>query len=195
MTSAAGDAFLAERRAFVSTLESVGPDAPTLIPGWTASDMATHIAGGELAGGVPVYLARTLVRAGVDVTFLQKAGLRQQERLAAQGWEWALGRLRADPPRLVILAPVAPVSLLEVWVHHEDIRRANGGAPDPAREYPALHDSLAVLKRYQRKTVGRRPPAVRGTVGEAVLWFAGRTEVAQVEVDDAGGAIADRLRL
>ena len=195
MTTAASDAFLNERRAFLSTLEDVGPDAPTLIDGWTAADMAAHIAGGELAAGVPVFLARLLVRRGIDVTFLQRAGLKQQDRLAARGWSWALDRLRRDPPALVHRSPVAPVSLLEVWVHHEDVRRANGRGPDPARNYPELQDCLAVLKRYQRKTLGSRSVSLEGPVGEAVLWMAGRSRVARVAVDADVAGIAEQLRL
>ena len=195
MTSAAGDAFLTERRAFLSTLEDVGPDASTLIEGWTAKDMAAHIAGGELALGVPVFLARLLVRRGVDVTFLQRAGLKQQARLTARGWSWALDRLRRDPPALVHRSAVAPVSLLEVWVHHEDVRRANGRGPDPARNYPELQECLAVLKRYQRKRLGSRSVTLEGPVGEAVLWMAGRSRVARVEVDADTAGIAEQLRL
>lgn len=213
MITGAGQAFLAERHALRSTLEELGPDAPTLIAGWKARDIAPHVASGELAAGVPVFIARLLVRRGIDVTFLQKAGARQQARLTDRGWDWALGRFARTPPRLVHHAAVAPVSLLEYWVHHEDVRRANGRGHEPARNYGALRGCVEIVARYVRKHLanteivvddgdrlrlgrGARQITLRGPVGEALLWLTGRHAAAEVEVMGEGAAdIAGRVRL
>ena len=210
----AAAAFLAERQALRSTLEELGPDAPTLVPKWTARDIAPHIVGGELAAGVPVFVARSLVRRSIDVTFLQKAGAKQQDRLTGRGWDWALDRLGRNPPRLVHHPSIAPVSLFEYWIHHEDVRRANGGARDAARDYPALQRCVEIVgcyvgKRLDDVTVvvehpqgslafgsGTRQITLHGPCGEVLLWLAGRGAVAEADVSgDSGTDVMQRLRL
>ena len=220
MTTAAGEAFLAERRAFRSTLEEVGPEARSLIGRWNAADIATHVLGGEEAAGVFVFPARLLVARGIDLRrfnsggAVERATTRQRERMKARGFEWVLRRLEAPPPWLFLRSAVAPLSLFEVWVHHEDVRRANGRPRDPARDYPALRECFGFLDRYQRKglrgatvvvdpegdpvTLGSGPRRVtlHGPVSEAVLWLAGRHLAAEVEVDgDDDVAVAARLHL
>src|SRR5437773_1097449 len=37
------EAIVRERHAFAETLRAVGPDAPTLLPTWTAHDVAAHV--------------------------------------------------------------------------------------------------------------------------------------------------------
>ena len=210
----AAAAFLAERQAFRSTLVEVGPDAPSLIEGWTAADVAAHVLGGEQAAGVPVFVARLLIARGVDFrgfnrsAAVERSTTRQRQRMAARGVDWLVDRFRRPPPKLFLRRSVAPLSLFEVWVHHEDVRRANGRRADTARNHPALADCFDFLARYLRKalegttvlvhadghtaTLGSGPErvTVRGPVGEAVLWLAGRTTVAEVEVE---GARADTL--
>ena len=176
--------------------------------------MAPHVAGGELAAGVPVFVARSLVRRSIDVTFLQKAGARQQDRLTGRGWNWALERLNRKPPRLVHHAAVAPVSLLEYWIHHEDMRRANGRAPDAGRDYPVLQRCVEIVGRYVGKRLddvtvaveragesvafgsGARRVALSGPHGEMLLWLAGRCEAAEADVSgEATTDVVQRLRL
>lgn len=210
----AAAAFLAERQAFRSTLTEVGPDAPSLIEGWTVAGVAAHVLGGEQAAGVPVFAARLLVARGVDLRSfnrsraIERSTARQRRRMAARGVDWLVDRFRRPPPGLFLRKSVAPVSLFEAWVHHEDVRRANGRRPDTARNYPALAECFDFLGRYLRQglegttvvvhadghvaTLGSGPDrvTVRGPVGEVVLWLAGRAAVAEVEVE---GAMADVL--
>ena len=210
----ASAAFVAERQALRSTLQELGPEAPTLVSGWTARDIAPHVVGGELAAGVPVFVARSLVRRGIDVTFLQKAGAKQQDRLAGRGWDWALERLGRKAPRLVHHSSIAPVSLFEYWIHHEDVRRANGGARDAGRDYPVLQQCVDIVGRYvgsrldevtvvvehARESIafgsGAREITLSGPSGEVLLWLAGRGDAAEADVSgDVATDVMRRLRL
>lgn len=218
MNKAAAEAFLAERQAFRRTLEDVGPDAPSLIERWDAADIAAHVLGGEDLAGVPVFVARLLVNRGVDFRGFNKSRAiersteRQRERLKASGFDAMLQRLREPPPRLFLRPVITPISLFEVWAHHEDVRRANGRGPDRERDYPALRDCIPFLARYVGKgladttviidpgsesmTVGSGTQRIvlRGPIGEAVLWLAGRAAVARLEVEgEMARAIAERL--
>lgn len=208
------DAFLAERRSFVSTLGELGAEAPTLCGDWTAADLAAHVAGADLGAGVPVFIGRSLVARGALSGAWRPAQAledRSRARLKRRGFEWATSRLARTPPALLHRGRVAAVSLFEVWVHHEDLRRANGRGPDPARDHPELRACLSFLGRFlhaqlSEVTVVVIPPVgpfaslgtgshrieLRGPVGEAVLWLAGRQSVADVTVEGEG-SVVERL--
>jgi hypothetical protein len=103
----------------------------------------------------------------------------------------------------------APVALFEVYVHHQDVLRA-----DPKLDARAAPDELATSLPWllafhakqldgielvvdtdageQRAGSGSRV-AVRGEVGEVVLWLAGRGDHSEVEVD-ADPAVLDRVQ-
>jgi uncharacterized protein (TIGR03085 family) len=191
-----------ERRALRDTFQQVGPDAPTLAGSWTVADLAAHLVSGEQLGGVPTFLGRGFVaRFGLHLNS-PLAPVYQVEirRFRRHGFDWALNRLAAAPPRLLGYASIAPVSLLEVWVHHEDVRRANAMAPRDPATGPDLVPSLAwLLLRYHRKALGRigvrvvlpggkevsnvdggDAAVIRGAPGEVLLWLAGRMSAANV---------------
>lgn len=200
------DAFLAERRRFLATLRDLGPEVPTLCGDWTAADLAAHVAGGDMGAGVPVFIGRSLVaRGALSGAWRARARSfedRSRARLKRRGFEWATSRLARTPPALLHRGRVAAVSLFEVWVHHEDLRRANGRGPDPARDHPELRACLDFLDRFLRAPLsevtvvvipalgpfhslgtGPHRMELRGSVGEAVLWLAGRQSVADVAVE------------
>lgn len=210
----------AERRAFRTTLDEVGPDAPTWCPPWTAADMAAHVVSGEIAGGTMSYVPRHLVARGVRIgsgAVVNRSRDLLLHRLRRKGFDWALDRLDAPPPRLLSRGRPGLVTFFETWVHHEDVRRANGMGPDPVRESPALQACLAFAFRYQRKPLGgyavevatpdgesilfgAGEPAVtlRGPLADALLWLVGRPAGVAVEVvglDPSTGVTIDRLAI
>jgi len=201
---------VAERRRFADTLAEVGPAAPSLAGAWTAEDVAAHVVSLDRLGGVPTFLGRTAVSRGHrlnDATGrLAEGGIRSTRR---RGFAWVLDRLRAAPPRLLMRDGVAPVGLFEVFVHHEDVRRASGRW-SPRATPEGLACALPWLLRYQRRILpaavlevhaddvrlatGTGPTVVlSGPTPDVVLWLAGRRDVADVQLrgDDT---VVEQLR-
>jgi uncharacterized protein (TIGR03083 family) len=117
---------VAERRGLVADLKSVGPEAPTLADRWLARDLAAHVAATEQLRGAPTFVGRTLVmRYGLRLneTFrpIMAVDLRRFRR---HGFDWALRRLEQPPPPLLSRTSLLPVGVFEVFVHREDVRRA-----------------------------------------------------------------------
>lgn len=197
-----------ERESLVEDLRVVGEHAPTLCADWTASDIAAHLVASERAWGLPMLpayqlrrvLPGELVRRGMRA--LQSVGDRQLVRNKRHGWEWLLQRLADGPPRAYRLASIAPIRYIEEWIHHEDIRRANGLGPRPAtaEDDTALWEAGLELTQMSELLPGRDAvealltdgrthrlgptPTVRvhGRPGEVLLFLAGRTTAALVEV-------------
>lgn len=206
-----GEAIVAERRALADTLVAAGPDAPTLAGAWTAADLAAHVVSLDRLGGVPTFVGRTVVsRRAIRLNDVAgrfaDAGLGPARR---RGFDWAVERLRAGPPRVLLRPSVAAVGLFEVFVHHEDVRRATGAA-EPRNAPVGLEAAVPWLLRYQRT----RLPGVRlrvrvagqehsigdgsdvlleGDPAEVVLWLAGRRGAADVRLTGEEHAV-DRVR-
>lgn len=160
----------AERRALAATLRIVGPDAPTLVEGWTARDLAAHVAATEQLHGIPTFVGRTFVaRIAVRLNDPFRATMALDRRFRRHGWDWCVRRLEGDGPGLLARPSVVAVSIFETFVHHEDVRRASGIArPSPE---PDLAPSIAWLRRYQR--IDPRT-AITGPPAEVLLFLAGR---------------------
>lgn len=200
-----------ERRALCTTFEQVGPGAPTLCEGWTASSIAAHLVVSESLGGLPLgvsYPIRRMIGARATQATLRRMGggiQRANERTERRGWTWLLERLRPGPPALYALPALALIRLPEAWVHHEDVRRAADPTPRPTTDQvdEALAESMAALTRMPELAVPRRGlravlpdgrsfqtsddvrVTVTGPPGEVLLWMAGRRSVAAVTVDGA----------
>ena len=161
----------AERRALAATLRIVGPDAPTLVQGWTARDLAAHVAAMEQLHGIPTFVGRTLVaRFAVRLNDPFRATMAlDRRRFRRHGWGWCVRRLERDGPALLARPSVVAVSIFETFVHHEDVRRANG-VERPSPE-PDLAPSIEWLRRYQR--IDPRT-AITGAPAEVLLFLAGR---------------------
>ena len=157
--SSVGDELIRERAAFRDTLVAMGPDVPTACGSWTTSDLAVHVVMGELAAGLPSYPGRFLVGCGVRVDFLASSNAsmlaRQRRR---HDFDWAVGRLRRDPPRAQRRGRIGAVSLLEVWAHHQDVL-ASASRPLPA-SLPCLETVVPILVRYQRRPLEQHRIAV-----------------------------------
>jgi uncharacterized protein (TIGR03085 family) len=193
-----------ERSALADALDAAGPDAPTLCEGWTASDLAAHLASRE---------RRADSGPGLVVPFL--AGYTDRVRR---------GYLRMPFPELVDLVRTGPpwfsaftlpgvddvANLVEHFVHCEDVRRGRPGWVPRALD-PGLQDELwSRLKRLSRSMFRRSPVGVvlvrdngervsvgpdgphvvlGGPAGELLLYAAGRTGAATVTLDGPAEAV------
>ncbi|MDG5486078.1 TIGR03085 family metal-binding protein [Mycolicibacterium gadium] len=180
-----------ERAALVRTLRMVGPDAPTLCPGWTTRRLVAHLVARE---------RRPDALLGIGVPRFAERRHRIEAHIAnGHTWPELVDRLASGPAAYAPLRWLDRVANIhELFVHHEDVRRAAGGwtpralddrtvgalrrltrffAPVlmpgvPARV--ALHQSDgAVLARF-----GAGPEvSVTGPPGELLLFAFGRNAI------------------
>jgi uncharacterized protein (TIGR03085 family) len=134
----------------------------------------------------------------------------ERRRRAGTAYERLVEQVRAGAP---IYTPLRfeSLSVHEYFVHHEDVRRANGRGPRPAD--PALDAALwKALKRMgplmtrgvgkigldlttpsgeeMRLRSGDPSVRLRGEVPELFLYLFGRKDAAQVEIDGPADAVA-----
>ncbi|MFW0789567.1 TIGR03085 family metal-binding protein [Gordonia sp. CPCC 205333] len=108
-----------ERAALVVTMRAVGPDAPTLCEGWTARDLLAHLLLRE---------RRLDSAAGILLPFFAGRTRRVQNQIASQDWDSMLAKLDGGAPWWSPMSWAdALVNGLEMFVHHEDVRRAQDG--------------------------------------------------------------------
>ncbi len=195
-----------ERAQLCDLFEELGPQAPTLLQPWTARDLAAHLVLREHD-----YLAGPgLVLPGAWGRFAE----RRRKALAQKDFPWLIASIRSGPPagffrlRWVRRFP----SLNELFVHQEDLRRANGRAPrtNAAAMDEALWGNVNLapwfLTRRLRgaglelqwagtaKTVRARrgePTArISGPPGELLLYIFGRQRAAHVQLHGPAAAVA-----
>lgn len=180
-----------ERAALVETMRAVGPEAPTLCGDWTTRDLAAHLVVRE---------GRLDATAGVAVPFLAGYTAKVQRQVTeATDWDELLDKIASGPPLyspFKILDPVA--NLGEMFIHHEDVRRAEPGwEPRPLDDamVKALGRGLPIMARLtlakaparvtfrtpqgkELVTLGRGPEVtVTGEPQEILLFISGRDEV------------------
>ena len=107
-----------ERRHLVQLMRDLGPDAPTLCEGWSTKDLAAHIAIRER-------------RPDAAIGIIAKAASRHTNNVMAsyanKPWKELLHLVEEGAP---IWNPLglpnldSAVNLFEMFVHHEDVRRA-----------------------------------------------------------------------
>lgn len=202
-------AALEEHEALADTLTAVGPDAPTLLEGWTTQDLAAHLASLEAAAGIPLFLGRQAITRVYPrpTKGSRKVAARSQGRALAKGYDWCVERVRS-PHRLPMRLGGGPVAIFEVVTHHQDVLRADPALPQRSAPVELAECVPWLLAFHAKQLDGIRlevetesgewaagegtPVVVRGDVGEVVLWLAGRATHAHVEVD-ADPALLDRL--
>lgn len=189
-----------ERGQLCDRFEELGPDAPTLCEGWATLELAAHLFVRE---------RRPIAALGLLGGPLAGVNRRSTERARDLGYEHLVARLRGGPPW-----PVRPLdgvfNLHELFVHHEDVRRAREGWA--RREDPGLDDALWTLLRRSTRLLTRRLRGVtlelgrpggeslrvrrgdavatlRGTPQEMVLYLFGRRDVAGVALEGDPEAI------
>jgi uncharacterized protein (TIGR03085 family) len=196
-----------ERRKLCDVFDQLGPSAATLLEGWTAHDLAAHIVLRErdlVAGPCLVLPGR-----------FQRFAERKRVRLATRrDFWWLVARIRSGPPpgffRIGWVRSFP--NLNEFFVHHEDVRRANGMGPRTLT--PELEAALWRNVRRGSRYLGRRlrdagleiewagtserlrvrpgEPTARliGPPGELLLYVFGRQRAARVEVTGPTEAVA-----
>jgi uncharacterized protein (TIGR03085 family) len=194
-----------ERQQLCDLFGELGPLAPTLLHPWTAHDLAAHLVVREHE----LLAAPGLVLPGAW------GRLAEQRRLALTLTAFAdlVATVRSGPPpgffRIGWVRRVP--NLNEFFVHHEDLRRANGLGPRtiPPDEDTALFHNVAhgrwLLSRRLHgvgldlvwadtgKVVkarrGRSTAQLSGLPGELLLFLFGRQEVADVQLTGSREAI------
>jgi uncharacterized protein (TIGR03085 family) len=177
-----------ERAALVETIRSIGPDAPTLCGDWTTRDLAAHLVVRE---------GRLDTTPGIAVPFLAGYTEKVRRQVAeSTDWDGLLDKIASGPPifsPFKLLDPVANMG--EMFIHHEDVRRAqtgwepralddgtvrslSRGLPIMARLTRAKAPARVSLRTPQGKTlvtVGRGPELrVTGEPQELLLFISGR---------------------
>jgi len=193
-----------EREELCDLFLELGPDAPTLDEGWVTADLAAHLVVRERDPRASVGILRGKGRAAALTAKLQA-------REKAKGYEAVVARVRSGPPRLLRIEPLRTyVNLSEYFIHHEDVRRANGRTRRTDR--PDLDDALWRLLgktgRFMARRVRgaglelRRPGGESLVVGKAepravltghpselVLYLSGRRGAADVELSGPPEAV------
>ena len=185
----------------VALFHKLGPDAPTLCEGWTTRDLAVHLWVRE---------NRPDAAAGIFVKAFSGRLEKESRKVAERDFDelvddWGRGPAAYNPVRFVD----AQQNFVEHFVHHEDIRRANGMGP---RDFSAhikqqMHSYLKLLakvalRKSERPVIlqpeglprivaadthgvadkGDAVVRVSGEVGELILWSFGR-DAAEVKVE------------
>lgn len=192
-----------ERAAIVETLRAVGPDAPTLCEGWTARDLTAHLALRE---------RRLDATPGILIKPLAGYTAKVQDQIAeSTPWDDLVDKVAAGPPfysPFKLLDPLVNVS--EMFIHHEDVRRAvPGWRPRElnAETTAALRRPIPMLARVALAkvparltlrtpdgetlaTVGSGPGVTLvGDPGELLMFAFGRDEF-RVEFEGSDEAVA-----
>jgi uncharacterized protein (TIGR03085 family) len=193
-----------ERAALCDLLDELGPDQPTLCEGWQTRDLAAHLVVRE---------HRPDAAPGILIPAFAGHTKRVQDTYARRPWRELVGLVRGGPPAwwpTRVPAVDKLVNSIELFVHHEDVRRGQEGwtprEADPKRD-AAL---WAGLKRAGKMTLRRTPVGlvlrhrngesvvvkrgpdtvtVTGEPGELLLFAFGRDAV-RVEFDGEQPAIA-----
>jgi len=153
-----------ERAALVDTMRGVGPDAPTLCDGWQTRDLAAHLVIREY---------RPDAAPGILIPFLSAHTARVQAEVAERtGWEELLDKVASGPPvysPFKLLDPVANVA--EMFIHHEDVRRAQPGWEPRVLEQKLVAMLRRTLPLMGRLTLAKVPGrvALRTPEGKTVL--------------------------
>lgn len=195
----AGDVARSERAALCDLFLALGPDVPTLCDGWTTRELAAHLVLRE---------SRPVAAAGAFVKPLRRHSESVQAKIAAREWPALVEAVRSGPPKwspFAIPGVDARANLVEMYVHHEDVRRAQPGwqprAADGER-YRALEGYLMRMGRLLLRScpvtvrldpgtgqpfIGRSSTkqgsvTVVGSPDELMLWAFGRDEAARVEL-------------
>ncbi len=194
-----------EREALCDLMRELGPDATTLLEPWTTRDLAAHLYLREHDS----LAAPGLVLPGVWGRFAE----RRRTALTRRDYGTLLASIRSGPPRgffrigWVRRGP----NLNEFFVHHEDVRRANGLGPrtnigglDEAlwrnvgfaarfltRRLHGVGLELAWDGTTQVRRARRGEPTARliGRPGELLLCLFGRGDAADVEVSGPRPAV------
>lgn len=194
-----------ERTQLCDVFEELGSAASTLLGSWTTRDLAAHLVLREHDS----LAAPGLVLPGAWGRIAEG----RRRSLALRDFSSLIGTIRSGPPpgffriRWVRRVP----NLNEFFIHHEDVRRANGRGPrtndlamNEALWGNVRHGAWFLARRLRgaglvlewagtAKTVRARPgkttARIAGPPGELLLYLFGRRDAAQVEVEGPAAAV------
>ncbi len=192
-----------ERLALAELLGEVGPDAPTLCDGWTAKDLLAHLLARERRAD-----------SGLGILLPPLAGHteRVRESYLRRDYDELRAMLTRPPWWSHLSNPLTDelINTIELYVHHEDLRRAQPGwtqrqLPDgldallwkrlgmlarlTLRSAPAR--LLLVAPGFGERTAGKAGAQVRltGEPGELLMFAAGRQRATKLSVDGPDAAV------
>lgn len=194
-----------ERAELCELMLDVGPEAPTLCEGWSAADLAAHLIIRE---------RRPIAALGVVVSPMAGFADRAMEKEKSRPWPEVVERIRCGPP--VLWRPIDDLAnTVELFVHHEDLRRADGSSgprPSSRARDEALWGALGRFglllgrgvkgagldlvwhaedgERVRRVRKGEPRARLVGSPGELLLYMYGRKDAAAVEIDGDPEAVA-----
>jgi uncharacterized protein (TIGR03085 family) len=152
-----------ERGALVETFRAAGPDAPTLCGDWTTRDLAAHLVLRE---------RRLDATPGILIPALAGYTAKVQGRITrAKSWDELVDLVAAGPPLYSPFKALdSAANVGEMFIHHEDVRRAvEGWQPR------ALDDSIVTALRrplhlMSRLTLSKAPAKLllRTPAGEQI---------------------------
>lgn len=194
-----------ERARLADLFDELGPAAPTLLEPWTTRDLAAHL----VLRDVDYLAGPGLVLGGA----WGRVAERRRRALATREFAWLVGTLRSGPPPGFFRVGWVRrfPNLNEFFVHHEDVRRADGRGPrtheyamDEALWRNARQGAWFLARRVrgaglelqwagttQAVRARRGQPTVRvsGSPGELLLYLFGRQRAAQVELAGPAAAV------
>ncbi len=141
-----------ERAALVTTMRGVGPEQPTLCGEWTTRDLAAHL----------VIRERRLDAApGILVPKFAGYTERVQNQVAAENdWNVLLDQIASGPPLLSPFKLLDPfVNVAEMFIHHEDVRRAATGWEPRELDGETTSSLARQVSLMSRMTMKKTPPA------------------------------------
>lgn len=194
MAATSGSLVRREREALCDLAQAVGPDAPTLCSGWTVRDLVVHLLIRE---------RKPWAAGGIMVPGLSGLTDRVSARMAARPLAALVEELRIPPLPLRALGLDPLMNTIELFVHHEDVRRAQptwtpralGAADETAlwRPLPIMGRGLVrsagvpvtIVSGSRRATLrgGEDPVVISGPVSELVLFCFGRQQVSDLRFD------------
>jgi len=146
-----------ERAALCELLEQLGPDAPTTLAPWTTRDIAVHLYMREhdaLASWPRTRAAGPLV----------SARRTPSPTRTRQDFSQVVAAVRSGPRGLFRLRWTSTQPQRDVFIHHEDVRRANGGGP---RAFDPAMDRALWSNVKDRRSVDPHPSATSLRAGTA----------------------------
>jgi uncharacterized protein (TIGR03085 family) len=180
-----------ERQTLCDLFVERGPAAPTLCEGWLTADLAAHLVVRERRPD-----------SGPGLVWPPLAGYTDKVRRAVRDrtpWEKLVETVRRGPP--LLLRPVdGPMNTVELFIHVEDVRRAQEGW-EPRSITPELAEALwarvgpgGMAKKVAATVVITSPGrddkergtgprlTLTGEPGELILFGAGRQGASRVEI-------------
>ena len=145
-------------------MRGVGPEAPTLCEGWNTRDLAAHLMIREY---------RLDAAPGIVIPFFAGRTDKVQTEVAQNtDWDRLVDKVASGPPLyspLKLLDPVANVA--EMFIHHEDVRRAQPGWEPRELEAPLTNMLRRTLPLMGRMTLAKVPGrlTLRTPDGKTVL--------------------------